>query len=214
MYWNIRLKVKEMSIVGKIQYYFARFLDRRPVAVYGSIVDKTASVGNGAQIYNSKIGRYTYVFNSKVINTDVGGFCSIAEDCTIGGGAHPISWISTSPAFYSGKNSLHVNFSENEFNEYLRTTIGNDVWIGSKCLVKGGVTIGDGAIIGMGSVVTHDVPPYEIWAGNPARLIRERFDAETVRKLLDLCWWNWDENKLRELGDTFSSPEDFLGRCK
>ena len=92
--------------------------------------------------------------------------------------------------------------------------IGNDVWIGSKCLIKSGVIIGDGAIIGMGSVVTHNVPPYEIWAGNPARRIRSRFDEETIRILLSVKWWNWDEKKLSELGDIFNSRDEFLRRCK
>ena len=203
-----------MSAIGKIKYIISRLLCRRPAAIYESTVDRSASIGNGAQIYQSSIGRYTYIFNSKVINAQVGSFCSIAEDCTIGGGAHPVTWVSTSPVFYLGKNSLHKNFSENEFKEYICTIIGNDVWIGSKCLIKGGVTIGDGAIIGMGSVVTHDVPPYEIWAGNPARCIRKRFDEETIKQLLGISWWNWDEEKLRELGDSFNSLEEFLRRCK
>ena len=199
-----------MRILNTIKYYFCRAINRRPSSVYQSSVDKHASIGNGAQIFKSSIGRYSYVYNSKVIYTDIGQFCSIAEDCTIGGGAHPTMWVSTSPVFYSGMNALHTNFSENVFEEYTRTTIGNDVWIGSRCLIKSGINIGDGAVIGMGSVVTCDVPPYEIWAGNPAKLIRKRFDETTIQKLASLNWWNWDEKKLRKAGDTFKSPEEFL----
>lgn len=74
----------------------------------------------------------------------------------------------------------------------------------------GGVTIGDGAVIGAGSIVTKDVGPYEIWAGNPARFIRKRFDDETIEKLLESQWWNWDDEKLTEMGAYFSSVEKFI----
>lgn len=74
----------------------------------------------------------------------------------------------------------------------------------------GGITIGDGAVIGAGSIVTKDVGPYEIWAGNPARFIRKRFDDETIEKLLKSQWWNWDDEKLKKYGEKFQSPEEFV----
>lgn len=77
-------------------------------------------------------------------------------------------------------------------------------------LSSGGVTIGDGAVIGAGSIVTKDVGPYEIWAGNPARFIRKRFDDETIEKLLESQWWNWDDEKLKMYGEKFQSPEEFV----
>lgn len=193
-------------------YKISRVLNRKPTSVYRSAIDKSARIGNGAQIFECCIGRYTYIYESKVIFTDIGSFCSIAADCTIGGGSHPVAWVATSPVFTGNKNVFKKNFSNNVFNEFTRTKIGNDVWIGSKCLIKGGVTIGDGAIIGMGSVVTHDVPPYEIWAGNPAKQIRRRFDEETINKLLELQWWNWDDDRLSEIGFCFSSVYEFLKR--
>ena len=201
-----------MLIFGTIKYYFTRLLNRRLVSIYQSTIDKRAAVGNGAQIYNSSIGRYSYVYNSKIINAEVGQFCSIAEECTIGGGAHPIKWVSTSPVFYSGKNSLKRNFSKNKFDEYVHTIIGNDVWIGSKCLIKGGIRIGDGSIVGMGSVVTHDIPPYEIWAGNPAKFIRKRFDDKTIELLQKIEWWNMDESELVKYGDLFNAPLLFISK--
>lgn len=193
----------------KVKYGISRFFGFRPRAVINSFIDKKAKVGHGTQFVNSSIGKYSYVFDSAVICADIGAFCSIAGHCVIGGGKHPVSWVSTSPVFYSGKNCLKTVFSENEFTEYEKTGIGNDVWIGSNCLIKGGVKIGDGAIIGMGSVVTHDVPPYEIWAGNPAKLIRKRFDDETIAKLLELKWWNWDDKQLKENGKFFNSIDKF-----
>ena len=70
-------------------------------------------------------------------------------------------------------------------------TIGNDVWIGRNVIIISGVKIGDGSVIGAGSVVTKDVPPYAIAAGNPAKIVRMRFDEETIKKLLKIEWWNW-----------------------
>lgn len=86
----------------------------------------------------------------------------------------------------------------------------NDVWIGSHVLIKSGVTISDGAVIGMGSVVTHDVGPYEIWAGNPARMIRKRFNDGTVENLKQIKWWNWNEEKIKEYAAYFSDSNEFI----
>ena len=197
-------------MIKDFRYMLARLLSRRPIAVRNSNIDKRASIGNGAQVVNSNIGKYTYVYESKVIDTDIGSFCSIAADCTIGGGSHPTDWVSSSPVFYRGNNVLNKNFSNNEYSEYRRTKIGNDVWIGSKCLIKGGVTIGNGAIVGMGSVVTHDIPPYEIWAGNPAKCIRKRFDEEVITKLLEIKWWNFDDELLETNGAHFNDVHNFI----
>lgn len=199
-----------MAFFEKVKYGVARILGRKPCAIRGSRISKKAAVGNGAKIVNCTIDRYTYIYGSSVVSADVGAFCSIAAGCTIGGGKHPTNWVSSSPVFYKGRNVLRTNFSQNEFEEYAHTIIGNDVWIGSKCLIKGGVTIGDGAVIGMGSVVTHDVPPYEIWAGNPAKLIRKRFDERTIEKLIEMKWWNFSDEELSEIGDLFKDPQALI----
>ena len=199
-----------MPLFDKIKYGVARVLNRKPSAIRGSIIDKKASIGNGAQIVNCNIGKYTYIYGTSVVNADVGAFCSIAAGSAIGGGSHPTDWVSSSPVFYKGRNVLKTNFSKNEYIEFKKTTIGNDVWIGAKCFIKGGVTIGNGAVIGMGSVVTKDVPPYEIWAGDPAKCIRKRFDDETIEKLSNLEWWNLPDEKLKELGDLFSDPKKLI----
>lgn len=192
---------------AKLKYIVARVLSKKPSAIRNSSVHKMAAVGNGALIVNSSIGRYTYVYGSSLLHTNLGSFSSIGFDCTIGGGRHPVDWVSSSPVFYSKNNSLKTSFAEKPFDEYVQTNIGNDVWIGSRTRIKGGVTIGDGAIVGMGSIVTKDIPPYEIWAGNPARFIRKRFDDETIEKLQKLQWWNWDEDKLRKYGNFFDDPQ-------
>ncbi len=84
-------------------------------------------------------------------------------------------------------------------------TIGNDVWVGARAIILPQVTIGDGAIIGAGSVVTHDVPPYAIVAGVPAKIIRYRYDSQKIQKLLAIAWWNWNEEKIKANMDYFYS---------
>jgi acetyltransferase-like isoleucine patch superfamily enzyme len=96
----------------------------------------------------------------------------------IGLGTHPSSaYVSSSPYFYVDKKRKKFSFaSEDCFDEFKKSVVGNDVWIGNNVLIKSGVKVGDGAVIGMGSVVTKDIPPYEIWGGNPAKLIKNRFN--------------------------------------
>lgn len=200
--------------ISRFQYVIARFLNRRPCAVWKSKVDKKARIGNGAKLVKCEVGRYSYIYGTGLVQTKVGAFCSIASGSSIGGGSHPVDWVSSSPVFYNGGNVLNTNFANTPFTEHVETTIGNDVWIGAHCLIKGGVTIGDGAIIGMGSVVTKDIPPYEIWGGNPAHFIRKRFDDETIARLQKLQWWSWDEEKLRKYGSFFCDPQKLLNHLE
>ena len=87
--------------------------------------------------------------------------------------------------------------------------IGNDVWIGRNAIILPGNTIGDGAIIAAGAVVTHDVPPYTIVGGVPARPIRKRFSDDIIEKLLEIKWWDWPEEKIVENFEYFYQPEKF-----
>ena len=200
--------------VKNIKYNMARLFCRRPAAVRNSKVDPKAKIGDGAQLIGCVVGRYTYMYDCSAISAEIGSFCSIARGCIIGGAAHPTEWVSSSPVFYDEKNFLKTNFSINEFVKYKKTVIGNDVWIGNNCIIKGGIAIGDGAIIGMGSVVTHDVPPYEIWAGNPAHLIRKRFDDETIQQLSEIKWWDLSEEELQEIGYMFKNPKELVKHIK
>ena len=197
-----------------IRYILARIFTWKPCLIRNSTIHKTAAVGNGAQLKESRIGRYSYAYGACLIKTQVGAFCSIASKTLIGGGGHPVDRVSSSPVLYQKKNVMKTCFADLPFEEYAETTIGNDVWIGFRCIIKGGVTIGDGAIVGMGSVVTKDIPPYEIWAGNPARCIRKRFDDETIAKLLELKWWDWDEDKLHRYGAYFQDPQQLFAKLE
>ena len=174
-------------------------------------VDKTSAICSGVRFYRGKIGRYSYIGNNSfVIDTDIGSFTSISTDCYIGGASHPVNWVSTSPVFHKWENIMKKNFSKHEFEIFKRTNIGNDVWIGNRVMLKAGVNIGDGAIIGMGSIVTKDIGAYEIWAGNPAKFIRKRFDDETIEKLLTIKWWEWSDEKIENYAQYVNDISKFI----
>ncbi|MCI8483531.1 MAG: CatB-related O-acetyltransferase [Lachnospiraceae bacterium] len=156
----------------RVTYLFAKFMKKIQIpAVRNCKIHKSAKVCSGSNLVNSSLGAYSYVGNyCTVVGAKIGKFCSIADNCVIGGAQHPYKWVSTSPAFIKGKNCMGVNLGENEYRASRESRIGNDVWIGDHCLIKGGVTIGDGAVIGMGAVVTKDVGPYEVWGGGTSQV--------------------------------------------
>lgn len=137
------------------------------------------------------IGVSSYVADSKI-----GRFTMIGSRVSIGGFQHPTNWLGVG-AFQWGQSIEHYNLSEeavaklrkNPKPPTIRTVIGNDVWIGDNAVIKAGCEIGNGAIIGAGSVVTKNVNPYEIYVGNPAKFLRMRFEMKIVEKLLLSQWW-------------------------
>ena len=174
-------------------------------------VDKTAAICSGVRFYRGKIGKYSYIGNNSFVSdTDIGNFTSISTDCYIGGTSHAINWVSSSPVFHKWDNIMKKNFARREFDIFKRTSIGNDVWIGNRVMIKAGVTIGNGAVIGMGSVVTKDVGPYEIWAGNPAKCIRKRFQEETIEQMKETEWWNWEDSKIESIAGCMNDIDSFL----
>jgi acetyltransferase-like isoleucine patch superfamily enzyme len=156
--------------------------------------------------YDSQFGDYTYVsYNSIIHCAIIGKFCSIGPNVVIGYGDHPIHFLSTSPIFYQAKKGMFGEnlYSENDFEHHKKVIIGNDVWIGSNVYVKNGVTIGDGAVIGAGAVVTKDIPPYAIVVGVPAKILKYRFDNETISELLKNKWWDWKIEDIKKHKSTF-----------
>ena len=121
-----------------------------------------------------------------------------------------MEWVGMSPVFYSGRDSVRAKFSQHKLEGLALTKIGNDVWIGRSAIVLSGVNIGNGAVIGAGSVVTKDVPDYAIVAGNPAKLIRYRFDEHTIQELQSLKWWAWPDEKIKQYAEYFVDPQQFL----
>lgn len=130
----------------------------------------------------------------------IGKFCSIAcgAKFLFTSGNHSLKSLSTYtfPIFFD-EWGLDVKNIRDAWDNKGDIVIGNDVWIGYEAVIMSGVKIGDGAIIGTRAVVTKDVPPYAIVGGVPAKLIRRRFDDETIEKLLALRWWNWDDEKIK-----------------
>lgn len=153
-------------------------------------------------VLSSVVGRYTYIGKNSVLqNAKIGSFCSIASEVVIGMGSHPLDYVSTSPLFYRKRNTFRVKWidTDADYQEYADVVVGNDVWIGTRALVMGGVKIGNGAVIAANSVVNKDVPPYAIVAGVPAKVIKFRFCTEDVEKLLKSNWWDMEVDRVKRM---------------
>ena len=195
-------------------YYYSKFFKKilRGKCVINSQIHEAAKINSGATIVDSTIGRYTYTcYDDEIVNCEIGQFCSISDDVIIGGAEHPIDWVSTSPVFQNVKHSgPKKRFSKHNFEGIARTVIGNDVWVGKRVIIKAGIKIGDGAVIGAGAVVTKDVPPYAVVAGVPGKVLKYRFDEETIAKLLKLKWWNLSDEELEKRADNINNVHAFL----
>ena len=197
-----------------LSYIYAKIFKKilRGKAVYNSNIDSTTKVNSGCNIVNSTIGRYNNIgYDNELNNVEIGSFCSFSDHVFIGGDEHPLEWVSTSPVFESIKNSgPRRKFASFEVPTPRRTIICNDVWIAHGVCIKAGVSVGTGAAIGTGAVVTKDVPPYAIVAGVPAKIIRYRFDEETIKSLLESKWWELSEVHLDAVSKYIKEPEKFL----
>lgn len=181
-----------------LRYYIAK--RSHPCAkLHYPVTVKESTLGHGCILYNntvvvsSFIGDHSYIGGgSRVQYAEIGKFCSIAPEVRIGLGKHPIHLKSTYPGFYAKDPSQYGITPEyaNSEPEYERIVIGNDVWIGCRAMVLDGVTIGDGAVIAAGAVVTKDVPPYAVVGGVPAKTIKFRFEPSKIQELLQSKWWN------------------------
>ena len=140
-------------------------------------------------------GTYGNIIRRGVHNSiTIGNYCSIADGCVCDGGfGHNTKFVTTYPLSKNLKNCGHLTGHPVWKGDIF---IGNDVWVGENSLIMSGVTIGDGAVIGARSIVTKDVPPYTIAVGSPAKIAKKRFRDDQIDKLLDIKWWNWDEQKI------------------
>lgn len=149
------------------------------------------------------VGAFSYANrDTMVYDTDIGRYTSIAHRVLISPPEHPVDWLSTNGFAFGDRGVfswspefLSICSSEEYPANNVRATIGNDVWIGANCFIRRGVTIGDGAIIAAGAVVTKDVAPYSIMAGTPARLMRMRFSDVIISRLIALQWWKYSLNR-------------------
>jgi len=166
---------------------------------------------NNVLVINSTIGAHTYIQKaSTVVNATVGKFCSIAAGVSIGPGVHKLDSVSTHPAFYLKNTPLVKTYCrQDEFTSSKQTIIGHDVWIGERAIILDGVTIGTGAVIAAGAVVTKNVEPYSIVGGVPAKALKTRFASAEIELMLKSKWWDKDEQWLQQNYKSFNNVSDF-----
>ncbi|MDX0135799.1 antibiotic acetyltransferase [Sinorhizobium meliloti] len=176
-----------------------------------TVIEDPVHIGAGCAVMADRIGRYCFINNNTCIfdGVRIGRFVTFARSCQIGGVEHPVHYLSTS--FFRISRNWFPDDPVAQTAQLVPNTlaptrtrsntidIGNDVWFGASSLVLKGVTIGNGAVIGAGAVVTKDVPPYAIVAGNPAKVLRYRFDDETIARLQAAKWWDRDVSVIEKL---------------
>lgn len=157
--------------------------------------------------FGVEIGMYTHgaCFEPFTVDeqTRIGRYCSIARGARILNHNHPVGFKSTSGIFFNP----HFGLCDHSLVEFNPLEIGNDVWIGANAVILPEVNrIGDGAIVGAGAVVSRDVPPYAVVLGNPARVVKYRFDEAMIARLLEEKWWEKDLDELRPDVPSFQAP--------
>lgn len=210
------------QLIGNV---FKRNISLTACVYAGSKVAPTAYVHRGCKVRTSVIGAHSYVAaHSWLTNIDVGRFCSIGNNVMAGLASHTLANASTSPIFSLRRNATRTawvaeDMAENA-DDFPRTAICDDAWIGSNAMLMSGITVGVGAVVGAGAVVTKDVPPYAIVAGVPARVIKYRFDEGVRQKLIESRWWEQPDEVLKEHISLFQQPltdaniDDFVAKLQ
>ena len=184
--------------------FLKNFITRDGISVgdytYYDDVDHAAEFESRNVLYH-----YDFVGDQLII----GKYCSLATGCTflMNGANHPLSSFSTYPfaIFKNGWGEGDVaQLAEQNKGD---TIIGNDVWIGRDAVILPGVNVGHGAIIGARAVVSKDVPDYSVVVGNPAKIVRQRFDDQTIASLLNVAWWDWPADKITRNLDAISNAD-------
>lgn len=175
-------------------------------------------IGAGSRIAHSTLGDYSYCDRMcDIANASVGKFANIAAFARIGPTDHPMDRASLHHFLYRSSYYWEDAADDPAFfarRRSRRCEIGHDTWIGHGAVIRPEVTVGHGAVVGAGAIVTRDVAPYTIVAGNPARPIRPRFGPGVAERMLALAWWDWDHARLRAALEDFRTlgAEAFLDR--
>jgi acetyltransferase-like isoleucine patch superfamily enzyme len=188
-------------------------IDRNTTIDENSRIEADCHILESCTINNSIIRKYSYVGKRSIVqNATIGSFCSIANDVFIGLGTHPTDYFTTSPLLYRRNNTFKLKLVEKDldFKEYSPIVIQDDVWIGASAIVLDGVTIGQGAVVAAGSVVTKDVPPYAIVGGIPAKILKYRFGEDHVQYLLSSGWTKKDLNAILSNVEQLNAPQNEL----
>ena len=170
---------------------------------------------------NSYMGYASYVSDHSFIkNSVIGKYTCIGNEVMTVAGNHPVNFVSIHPSFYSTAQELsYIRQSKFEDFDYLdekrkiSVFIGNDVWIGARATILEGIKISDGAIVAAGALVTKDIPPYAIVGGVPAKIIKYRFDEETIKKLLTLKWWEKSHDWIKNHAEDFDDVKKLLSNA-
>lgn len=162
-------------------------------------VEDPIHVGFRCEIHSGSVGRYTFINTDTVIyGAEIGRYCSFGRGCQVGCAEHRVDTLTTSLFGFSPNwfpddptmSALTRRMPAWHSKRSGPTILGNDVWVGASVIILQGVTIGHGAVVGAGSVVTKDVPPYAIIGGVPAKVIRYRFEPDVIARLLEARWWD------------------------
>lgn len=217
-----KYKISKLDILFCSAIKFFRGSNVCPKYIYKYSVKKYGKQDNLARYFVEKyqgteVGKYTYGYSSIVSNkvvSSIGAYSSIAAGVKVVINGHRYDFVSSSPIL------THKNFSFLEQDRSLELltnaehsiNIGNDVWIGENVILFEGVTIGDGAVIAAGSIVLKNIPPYAIVGGVPAKVIKYRFSSEIIAGLLEIEWWNWEEEKIKNNLSLFYEPQKLIDK--
>ncbi|MCV2892776.1 chloramphenicol acetyltransferase [Lentibacter sp. XHP0401] len=187
-----------------------------------SISDTTfgryVEIGAGSRIAQSEVGDYSYCDRfADIANATIGKFANIASFVRVGATDHPLETAACHHFLYRSADYWDDAEPDADFmaaRAARRACVGHDTWIGHGAMIKPEVTLGDGAVVAAGAVVTKDVMPYTIVAGTPAKVLRQRQPADIAERLMALAWWDWSHEALREGLEDFRvlSAEAFLER--
>ncbi len=210
------LAVLREMITSSLRLRLWRARLRHPTCtIYATDIGRDVQLGRHCRVEQGVVlsrgvalGDYSYVNRGTLIGSGkIGKFCSVGPGCQIGPAEHPLHHASTSPYIYGSSNIIHKDSHWEDFSS--APQIGNDVWIGGLVIVLQGVTIGDGAVLAAGTVITRDVAPYAVVVGVPGRVIKYRFPPEQVEYLLQLRWWDLPLAQLRALAPSLFADEDW-----
>lgn len=178
-------------------------------SVVNSELGGFTEVGEGSRLLNSELGDYSYCERfCDIANTTIGKFSNIASFVRVGATDHPLATASLHHFLYRSSDYWDDAENDAEFFEHRasrRANIGHDTWIGHGAMIKPEVTVGHGAVVAAGAIVTKNVGPYEIVAGTPATVLRLRQPRDIAERVIDLAWWDWDHARLRDALEDFRS---------